>query len=1848
MQRRFPGTRNSVDQRSTATEKPNHPKPQDAAVEVNRTPLAIVGLGCKFPGGVESWQDYWALLEQGRDAIEQTPASRWNLEKFYSRDPQPGKTHSRWGGYVKNIEMFDPQLFGIAPREAAGMDPQQRMLLEVAWRAFEDAGQSIESVAGQAVAVFVGISSFDYAVAGLSAADRGVIDAYSNTGGSSSIAANRISYCFDLRGPSVAVDTACSSSLVAVHMACESIWNGNCKLALAGGVNALLMPDFYVAFSQLGVLSPDGRCRTFDARANGYVRSEGAGMVLLKPLPDAMRDGDCIYAVIRSTVLNQDGRTPGLTVPSQEAQEALVRSACQRAGINPADIDYVEAHGTGTPVGDPIEARALAHALGDGRSRDSRCWIGSVKTNIGHLEAGAGMASLIKVALALHHERIPAHLHFQTANPAIDFESFGLRVPTSMQPWQRNPQKSRLAGINGFGYGGANAHVIVEESPVQAKQWLPGVRTSKSGPSSSASAQSENTDKPGYQLPVLLPISARSSAALAQSAERWASWLDGLGDELPIAEVASYAAHRRSHLEIRTAVCGTTASELSDQLRALSSGDTNLYAAGTHKPPIAFICSGQGPQWWAMGRKMLRYCPAFRDIIEKCGREFSKFGEWSLVEEMMRSESTSQMQRTHIAQPSIFALQVGLASVWASWGIHPSFIVGHSVGEIAAAYISGGLTFEEACAVAYHRGRTMDLASSRGAMIAAGISAQDARQWLRGLEDEVAIAAVNGPSSITVSGSESAIHELFDRFTEAKIFCRKLKVEYAFHSPQMEPVREELLRSLRHLRPKSTHTPLISTVTGGLIDGEQLNAEYWWRNVRQSVLFADAMYALADHQCPIALEIGPHPVLAYSIAECFQAEGKSIRTLPSLHREQDDLRCMTSALGQLYSLGADINWDGFYTRPTRKILIPTYPFQQTHCWSESRQTRLSRLANVDHPLLGESQHGPDRHWQCRIDLRGQQYLADHRVRGNCLYPAAAIIESALAAACIVRDAHHVQLDRIQLLNPLLLAEGRPQWVEAIYREDRRMLEMHFRSTDDDQWSPLMSAHIGTLHFDDAQLCQHPNEYADSFDGQKLYAYCKQLGLEYGPRFRCVRSGSKGHRSAWIDVQLPQELLSEIGDEETVTYQVHPALLDACFHGMIAADDDFDHTPGGLYLPAEIRQIRLFRRPFGRVRVHVQLTSKNARRMFADIDIYDCNNELCLSLKGFESHRVAGGGRTAETVQDLVYKYVWQSANLEHHAAASPPITTTQTWLIWADNDDLSQGLMDRLKQQGQRVIKVLSGSNFAIQPDGYVVNPESLEDFKLLFHHVAAECQHMVYLWANHLVASEGLTAAQLAESSTFTSLAPMHLVQAWEHIAAGHSANLCIVTCGAQSPAFPIEQVNVIQSPLIGFGRVIASEYAPLVTKLIDLPNSQAIDELLAELFATASQSDGGEDEVLWRDRQRWVHRFVPAENVPLAADASNNLQTRLCVGKSAGVEELKYRTVDSKPLREDEVEIEVYATGLNFSDVMKALDMYPGLPDGPVALGAECSGRIMRVGPNVTEFQPGDEVIAVAPGSFSTHTIVSAELVARKPQHLNHQQAAGIPIAFLTAEYALRNCGHLQAGETVLIHAASGGVGLAAIQIARNIGATIFATAGNEEKRAFVRQQGATLVMDSRSLSFLDEIMEATANQPQPGVDVVLNSLPGEAITRGIASLRIGGRFLEIGKRDIYGNAPLGLLPFQNNLSFHAIDLDQLFKRHPKLMGQLLRQIVDQFEQGILHPVHTKAYVADDTRSAFRFMQQGRHIGKVVVDFSDRPQEIYPGGYGTQHFHKEATYWVAGGLGGFGQQVAQWLAQQGPAVWS
>ena len=1789
-----------------------------------REPIAIVGIGCRFPGGVSNPEDFWALLESGTDAITEVPDDRWNARSFFDSDPsKPGKTYSRWGGFVEGIDRFDPHFFGISAREAARMDPQQRLLLEVAWEGLEDGGLTLEELSGSKASVFVGISSFDYSVLVTSFRDRGGIDVHSNTGGSLSIAANRISYCFNFRGPSVAVDTACSSALVAVHMACQSIWRDGCPLALAGGVNALLLPDWYVGFCRLGMLSAHGRCRAFAAGADGFVRSEGAGLVVLKPLARALADGDRVYAVIRGTAVNQDGRTPGMTVPSQDAQETLLRDACRDAGIAPVGIQYVEAHGTGTPVGDPIEARALGRVLSQGRPDGQPCLIGSVKTNIGHLEAGAGIASLIKAALSLQHRRVPGNLHFDRPNPEIDFDGLLLRVPTRSEPWPTSVGPA-TAGVNAFGFGGTNAHVILQQAPeiLEQKSLIP------------------SDVAPGSGRAWLIPLSARSPEALHESARFLDQFLARHGD-VSLRDIAANAALRRTHHDHRIAVVARSHAELRELLRdpvgaGPGSGVIERRVSPGQRPRVAFVCSGQGPQWWAMGRELWDTEPVFRDAIERCDAIVRGLGEWSLVDEMTADEARSRMDSTAIAQPCLFALQVALAELWASWGVRPEAALGHSVGEVAAAHIAGAFELEDAVRIIYHRGRCMERAPFRGRMLAAGVSCAEALDLIGPYGNRVALAAVNSPTSVTLSGESDPLEKIAARLDARGVFCRFLKVQYAFHSAQMDPIRDELIAALRGIRPRASSLPLFSTVTGRRVEGPELGPEYWWRNVREAVKFADGIQQIIEADNDTILELGPHPVLAASVAECAQHQGKKALVLPSLRRHHDERATMLRSLGELYVLGYPIGWSGLRPGPHQFVRLPLYAWQRERFWHEAEESRTTRLAQPAHPLLGAAKDEPKPAWEARLDLRLTPYLADHRVRQAAILPATAYLEFAFAAGREAFGSLGCELRDLKLANPRFLSADEPLWTRSHFDPELGTIHIHTRPLDASRkWTGHLIASLQPRSADldpiavplDALRRICPKEFAR----ERCYEYLRMIGLDYGPAFQGIERVWKGDLEALGSVRLPQMLESD--DDQ---YLFHPALLDACFQVVIPADADFDDRDGGLYLPSEIERVQLLRRPGRHVWVHARLREKTPRWSVADVDVYDESGQLAARVRGLRSKRVANGRE--ESLDDLLYAYQWQPQPVPPQSA-----TTPGRWLIFGDQAGLGNRLATRLRSRGDICTVAIVGQSFpARDDDGFALDATRPGDMQRILETVLGSdrtpLRGVIHLWNLDAPPSGELNAASLSAAQDIGLLSVIQLVQAWERSVPDQSAPLFLVTRGAQPVDDQPGILAMAQSPAIGLGRVIAGEYPRLLCRLVDLdPNAE--DGGLSALWDEVHACDD-EDEVAWRRSQRFAHRYLPAPGLPAGGAPRVGVPYRLAIQRPGTIDGLRPQTITRRPPARGEVEIEAFAAGLNFSDVMKALDLYPGLGDGPVPLGAECSGRVAAVGDGVTSVRVGDEVLAVAGFAFGSHVLTRAELVAHKPARLSFDDAATLPIAFLTAAYALEHLGRLSAGESVLIHSASGGVGLAAIQLARCAGAEVFATAGSDEKRDYLHALGIEHVMSSRSLAFADEVRQYTAGR---GVDVILNSLPGAAITGGLAALSDYGRFLEIGKRDIYQNSRVGLEPFRRNLSFFAIDLDRVMRERPALLGTMLRKIVSRVDQGELAPLPHATWPVTNAPDAFRFMQNGKHIGKVVLSLRDQAVTAVPSEDEPVAFRADGTYLITGGMGGFGLAVARWMASRG-----
>jgi acyl transferase domain-containing protein/surfactin synthase thioesterase subunit/acyl carrier protein len=878
--------------------------------------IAIIGIGCRFPGA-ESPDEFWRLLQDGVDAITEVPRDRWDIDAFY--DPQsgkPGKMNTRWSGFLRQVDGFDPQFFGIAPREAVYMDPQQRLLLEVAWESLEHAGQVPEQLARSQTGVFMGISSNDYQQVLKGNGSTTDINAYLGTGNAFSIAANRLSYFFDFRGPSLAIDTACSSSLVAVHLACQSLRSGESDLALAGGANLLLCPEVTLIFSQAHMMAPDGRCKTFDARANGYVRAEGCGVVVLKRLADAVRDDDRILAVIRGSAINQDGRSNGMTAPNGPAQEAVIRQALGNAEAHPSEIGYVELHGTGTSLGDPIEAEALGNVLAPDRIPGDRCAVGSVKTNIGHLEAAAGIAGLIKVVLSLHHRQIPASLHFQQPNPYIPLKKLPLTVQTSLESWPA----SKLAGISSFGFGGTNAHVVVEAAP----------------PVNMPTQADVESDRSFY----LLPLSAKSTDALKSLAQSYVDYFNRIDSEtISLYDLCYTASVRRSHHEHRLSILLRNKTDLS-ALDAFCKGETTAeISVGQRKrnrnPKLAFVFPGQGPQWWAMGRELWHREPIFRSVLDQCDALLNPYIDWSLNKELLADESSSRLNETEIAQPALFALQIALVALWRSWGVEPSAVVGHSLGEVAAAYVAEALSLEDALRVVYHRSRLMQKGTGFGKMAAVELSPLEAELLLKSYPGRLAIAAINSPSSVVLSGETVALEEVLTLLQQRNIFVKLLPVNYAFHSPQMELFQGELVAALQDIKPQPTAIRLLSTVTGQRIEGEELAASHWGRNIREPVCFANAIAQLIAEKHTLFLEISPHPILAGYISQCLRASAQEGIVLPSLRRQAEERGTMLSSLGALYSKGYTVDWHKLYPEGGRCVTLPTYPWQRSRYWVDS-------------------------------------------------------------------------------------------------------------------------------------------------------------------------------------------------------------------------------------------------------------------------------------------------------------------------------------------------------------------------------------------------------------------------------------------------------------------------------------------------------------------------------------------------------------------------------------------------------------------------------------------------------------------------------------------------------------------------------------------------------------------------------------------------------------------------------------------------------------------------------------------------------------------------------------------------
>ena len=1404
-------------------------------------PLAIVGIGCRLPGGADSTNGLWTLLCSETDATCVVPETRWNADRYH--DPNPakvGKIVTRRGGFLSEIDQFDPQFFGISPREAHSLDPQQRLLLHATWEAFEDGGIPADGLAGTDVGVFIGGFTLDYQLLqNQGRTSRYRFKSHSATGMMMTMLANRISHAFDFRGPSMTIDTACSGSLVAVHLAAQSIWHGECDVALAGGVNIMIGPNTAIAESKSGFLSPEGRSKAFDDSADGYARGEGGAVVVIKPLEKALHDGDEIYAQILGTAVSQDGHTDGITVPREEAQEAAIRAALRRAGVEPTEVGYVEAHGTGTPLGDPIEMRALSSALTLDRQATNPLIIGSVKTNIGHLEAGAGVAGLIKGALVAKHGYIPANLHLRTPNRLVSLEDLKIDVPATGRPFPA--YQRRVVGVNSFGFGGTNAHVVLAEPPAPADIAV---------------------DDAPQPVPTILPISARSEEALVASAGRLAGHL-AANPDVALSDLGYTLGQRRTHLNHRHTVIADSIAEAREQLQALADGgqiDTGRTDPTT--PKLAFVCTGMGPQWWRMCRGLLDVFPAFTDSIYRSDRELSRYTEWSLLDELQRDESCSRMGETEIAQPANFAIQVALAEQLGRFGIQPDAVVGHSAGEVAAHHLAGLLTFEQAIEVIYHRSRLQQRTSGQGRMLAVGLDADALMQTIRGtvLEEfgrRVSVAAINSPSAVTVAGDGDLLGEMSRQLDEAGIFNRFLSGKVPYHTHYMDAVKDDLLNAFEGLSSKAAALPLYSTVTGEQLESYQAGAGYWWQNTRATVLFEPAVRRMLEDGYTHFVELGPHPVLAASILETAGKQRVSLMT--AQRRGHDDSRTLLSCVGALHCNGHEVTWNSVHpVKGARLLKLPSYPWQTKRFWNETREAVESLFYDPVHPLLGQAVSALHPTWEAELSTVLNAFLADHRVQGSVVVPGAVYVEMALAAATAVYGSNH-SVDNLMLHRAVILDETCDPILKTTLNEHDGTLEFAaftVTADGDSKWTITATAELNTL-----PPAPRPHDPPDgvepvtSISGDDFYAVTEARGFDYGDAFRSVQRVTAGEDWAVADMTVPTAISAELGD-----FRFHPALIDGAFQTLFGAPFSGQEEQEDAYLPTRIRHCAIYGPPEEHMKVHVRVGTATREEVQSDITVTGADGTMLAVFDGFAVQSLSASSRVSpERIDKGLFEIQWIAADGEARDEVESAAEGS-SWLVLADNSGVGAVLAEELRSRGHRVRTVEHRG------------PEGMEQ---VFAHLGdgGDLAGIVNCWP--LDISDVLSVDENQEIGAFTIL---RLVKALaEHDTV--KSRLYLVTANAQpAPGSTVNSVD--QAAIWGLGRVIGhQELSEYWGGLIDIDTTTASVSDRAETAARICDHllDGGaEDQIAIRGEATFVPRLRPCSGLTrpfptkLTADAT------------------------------------------------------------------------------------------------------------------------------------------------------------------------------------------------------------------------------------------------------------------------------------------------------------------------------------------------------------------------------------------
>ena len=1690
-------------------------------------PIAILGVGCRFPGGVSSPDDLWQLLSAEHDTVSEFPTDRgWNLDALFGRDPDaPGATYVRAGSFLANVGDFDAAFFGIGPREAQAMDPQQRLLLEVTWEALERAMIDPTSLHGSDTGVFVGVGGQEYGPRIYEETEG--FAGYLATGTTPCVASGRVAYTLGLGGPAVTVDTGCSSSLVAVHLAVASLRSGECDLAVAGGATVVCSPSIYVGFGRQGALSEDGRCKPFAGSADGFGVAEGAGVLVLARLSRARMLGYPVLALIRGTAVGQDGASDVMSAPSGPAQQRVIRQALMDADLTAGDIDVVEAHGTGTRIGDPVEVEALQATYGKTHSAARPLLVGSVKSNIGHTQYAAGVAGMIKIVQSIRNGVVPATLHLDSPTPQVDWSSRTIEVVGGARPWPSQTDQPRRAGVSAFGISGTNVHVILEQA---ATEFV--------------------TVQPAPRRPLVVPwvLSAKSPSALAEQAARLQQFVEKRTDTHQN-DVAYSLVATRASFDNRAVVIGAERDELLSGLEAIAScapAPNVAIGKAALTGGTVFVFPGQGSQWTGMAVELLDSAPAFADQMRLCDAAFAEFVDWSLLEIVRGGGVVSpSLDRVDVVQPVLFAVMVSLAAQWRALGIEPDAVLGHSQGEIAAAYVAGALSLREAAKVVTLRSKAIRAIAGTGGMVSIPHPVERVRALIEPWGQSISVAAQNGPSSTVVTGNANALNELMTRCERDGLSPNRIPVDYASHSTEVENLRETLRESLSGLRPRGSDIAFISAVAGAGLDTSILDGDYWFANLRQPVLFEQAVRWSYEHGYRTFIESSPHPVLNVGMQEALEEYGDDYGVVGTLRRNEGSMRRFLLSAAELHVLGKSPHWASMFDGAGAcRVELPTYGFQRKRYWMEPGQrfvdTSSLGVAVAEHSLLGAIVAPADSDeiiFTGRLSLASHPWLADHRVHGLVLVPGAAMVDLALYAG---DHAGCARVDQLVLHAPLIIGENDCVAVQVVVGTQdevgERSVRIYSRIDCDGVGGAWMRHAEGLLAptsdaIPNAEFDRWPPEGAEQLDVSEAYPMLAARGYEYGPAFRGLRSVWRRGAEVFVEAELPDQMV------DRGWFRLHPVLLDSILHGI---------GVGGILAESELTRL-----PFEweGVSMHaVGATQLRARVTLVDDDT--------ISITAMDS----SGGLVA-SVDSLALGCV--SPRQLRVSAAADDAMYGLDWVALTT----SAVTADSLAADNVTVLRCPTTTPDGAAPDG--------------------TRQTLAYV---------------------------LDRVQNWlSDDSRNEDARLVVLTRGAIAVDSSEDVPDLGQAAAWGLLRTAQAEN-PGQILLAD------VDDWAGADIAVAESTSRDESQLALRDGVCFAPRLV-----------------RTAVERIGGAELIEARTwrlgildkgtLDSRnvvlrpwpesdrSLAPGEVRIGVRCAGVNFRDVLITLGLYP---DPGADVGSEGSGVVLEVAEDVLGFVPGDRVMGLFEGAGPV-VVADHRTIAHIPSGWSYAQAAAVPAVFLTAYYALADLARVSAGERVLVHAATGGVGMAAVQLARHWGLEVFATA-SPGKWETLRSMGFDddHIANSRALDFEQSFAAATDGE---GVDVVLDSLTGEFVDASLRLLPRGGRFIEMAKTDVRDAKEVSAR--HSGVQYRAFDL---VEAGPGRAQQILGELVKLFETGALRPLPLRSWDIRQVSDAYRFLSRARHVGKLVLTV---PRPLDP----------EGTVLITGGTGVLGTLLARHL---------